>query len=54
MIGETAWVRTKTTNIPVVLKVYGIEGLTKESIDMDIGHERSVGVCFANILAFFA
>ena len=41
--------KTKTTNPPVFLKVYGVEALTKKLINMHIGHDRSVGlgVCFA-------
>ena len=56
MIGETGWLRGKkeTTNLPVVLEVYVVEGLTKKSTYMHIGHDRSVGVCFSNIPAYFA
>ena len=32
----------------------GIEGLTMKSIDKYILHDRSVGVCFSNISAYFA
>ena len=47
MIGETGWLRkNKSTNLPIVFEVNGVEGLTKKSIDMHIGHDRSVGGLF--------
>ena len=42
MIGETAWL-----SLPVVLEVNGVVGLSMKSIDMYIGHDSRVGVCFA-------
>ena len=43
MIGETGWLRKrKTTNPPVVLEVYGVEGLTKKPINVYISHDRSL------------
>ena len=45
MIGETAWLR-KTTCLPVVLEANRAVGLNTKSIDMYIGHDSSVGVCF--------
>ena len=45
MIGETAWLRKKTC-LPVVLEVNRAVRLNTKSIDMYIGHDSSVGVCF--------
>ena len=42
MIDETSWL-----SLPVVLEVNGVVGLSMKSIDMYIGLDSSVGVCFA-------
>ena len=56
MIGETGWLRQtnkQTTNLPVVLEVYGIEGLTNKSIDMYIDHDSSVRGLFLEYTGVF-
>ena len=46
--------KIKPTNPPVFLEVCVVVGLSTKSIDMYILHDSSVGVCFSNILAYFA
>ena len=45
--------KTKTTNPPVVLKVYDVESLSMKQIDMYIDHDRSVGGLFLEYIGVF-